>query len=263
MKKLKLVTLLLTCILFVSACSCSREKFEVTFDSNGGPSIDSVNVLKGDSVNKPTDPVREGYVFGGWFIKLDDTNSYDFSKGVTSNLTLIAKWIKISNIITVTFDSNGGSSVSATSFNEGEEVSLPTPTRSGYTFLGWYSSDTKIESVKDLKANTILTAKWQVVQSTGGSSSGSSSYKPTPKPTPTPDPTPTPTPSDTLECVIENVSGSTVGQIKIFVVKNGTKINGSCDITTESGSTITKSIDTNGYLTNKGIVKSVGNAKEA
>jgi uncharacterized repeat protein (TIGR02543 family) len=44
----------------------------------------------------------------------------------------------------------------------GSDYTLPTPTREGYTFLGWYNGDTKVESgVWDLPNDVILTARWE------------------------------------------------------------------------------------------------------
>ena len=44
----------------------------------------------------------------------------------------------------------------------GEEFTLPTLTRSGYTFLGWYNGSTKVESgTWNIASNVTLTPKWQ------------------------------------------------------------------------------------------------------
>lgn len=251
MRKFKIGALLLACILFISACSCSKEKFEVTFDSNGGPKIDNVTVSKGERVNKPTDPVREGYIFGGWFIKLDDSNSYDFSKEVTSNLTLIAKWIKVQQLITITLNSNGGSSVSNITLNEGDDVSLPTPVRSGYTFLGWYSGDTKITSTKEIVGNATLVAKWEANQAPASTtpSKPSTPYKPSTQPS-TDTPTTPETPADTYACSIEPVAGSVVGQVKVYATKNGSKISGSCTLKFDDGTSKTVSVPASGIDAN-------------
>ncbi|MCT6810981.1 MAG: InlB B-repeat-containing protein, partial [Bifidobacterium sp.] len=64
----------------------------VSFDTNGGsqaPQPQQVPYPYG-RVQRPTpDPVREGHQFDGWFIS---DIAYDFSKPVTDNLTLTAKW---------------------------------------------------------------------------------------------------------------------------------------------------------------------------
>ncbi len=65
----------------------------VTFDSNGGSMIESVDVAAGRTVPEPNPaPTRRGHTFGGWY--LSDGTAYDFETVVTGDITLIAKWMK-------------------------------------------------------------------------------------------------------------------------------------------------------------------------
>ena len=64
MKK-RFLVFLLTIIAVFTLTSCSK-KFTVTFNSNGGTSIDPVEVKKGKTVAKPADPTKEGSEFDGW-----------------------------------------------------------------------------------------------------------------------------------------------------------------------------------------------------
>lgn len=64
---------------------------------------------------------------------------------------------------TVTFDSQGGSHVSSQTVKEGTTISLPTPTRDGYKFLGWYTEadgGNKVTSLTVTK-NVTLYAHWE------------------------------------------------------------------------------------------------------
>ena len=66
---------------------------------------------------------------------------------------------------TITFNANGGtvSSTSAKTGADGKLASLPTPTRTGYTFDGWYTAatgGTKVEASKVYTANTTIYARW-------------------------------------------------------------------------------------------------------
>ena len=70
----------------------------VTLDSNGGSELQPMSVISGtklskDEIEKPT---REGYTFAGWLI---GENKYDFSKKVTSDLTLKASWVEGENVV--------------------------------------------------------------------------------------------------------------------------------------------------------------------
>ena len=73
----------------------SPTTYTVRFESNGGSAVAAESVRGGTTATKPTDPSRQGYSFQGWYT--DQTsfkNSYDFSKPVTSDMTLYAKWTK-------------------------------------------------------------------------------------------------------------------------------------------------------------------------
>lgn len=69
-----------------------KPEYTVTFITDGGSSVDSQTVLKGDSAIEPDDPTKDTYVFDGWYIDDQATEPYDFSEAVTGNLTLTARW---------------------------------------------------------------------------------------------------------------------------------------------------------------------------
>lgn len=91
-KKLAIVSLIVLSVfsLFIAGCSKKTEKYTVTFDSDGGTEIASVQVEKGKKITKPEDPSKEHYVFDGWY--LDDTEWVFESDTVTKNTALTAKW---------------------------------------------------------------------------------------------------------------------------------------------------------------------------
>ena len=84
------------------------------------------------------------------------------------------------NVYTVTFDSQGGSSVSSSQVTGGSKVTKPaTPSRSGYTFGGWYK-DSGCTNAWNFDIDTVtgdmtLYAKWT---KNNNSSGGSGSYTP-------------------------------------------------------------------------------------
>ncbi|MBQ9318479.1 MAG: InlB B-repeat-containing protein [Bacilli bacterium] len=69
----------------------------VSFDSDGGSEVAPVQIISGTTVNEDeiTVPTREGYTFTGWMI---GENKYDFSKKITSDLTLKAGWVEGENV---------------------------------------------------------------------------------------------------------------------------------------------------------------------
>ncbi|MHB8984629.1 MAG: virginiamycin B lyase family protein [Eubacteriales bacterium] len=68
--------------------------YTVTFDSQGGSSVSSINnVTSGSTISAPTAPTKTGYTFGGWYKESSCTNAWNFSTDtVTGNITLYAKW---------------------------------------------------------------------------------------------------------------------------------------------------------------------------
>ncbi|GHV40579.1 hypothetical protein FACS1894187_21640 [Synergistales bacterium] len=157
------------------------QDFTVTFDSQSGSVVAPITgIVSGATITAPTSPTRSGYIFDGWYKEASCTNIWDFSADtVTANITLYAKWTQGSaSTFTVTFDSRGGSSVSsATGIASGAIITAPTsPTRSGYTFDGWYKEAsylTKWNFLTDtVTANITLYAKWTSIGGGDGGGEG-------------------------------------------------------------------------------------------
>lgn len=86
------------------------KSFTVTLD----PSLGAVTVPFGGTVAKPADPVRSGYVFGGWFSDPALTTPWNFSSGtVTGDTTIYAKWTKVSSPVTAVSNPVTGDDVAA------------------------------------------------------------------------------------------------------------------------------------------------------
>jgi uncharacterized repeat protein (TIGR02543 family) len=108
----------------------------VSFDANGGTTVDAQTVPYEDPATEPTDPTRTGYTFAGWY---DGDTLHDFATPITGATTLKASWTK--NTYTVSFDANGGTTVDAQTVPYEDPATEPTtPTRTGYTFDGWYDA---------------------------------------------------------------------------------------------------------------------------
>ena len=68
--------------------------YTVSFNTNGGGSIDSQTIVNGQTATKPADPTLENNVFDGWYSDKELTSEYDFTTPVTGSFTLYAKWVK-------------------------------------------------------------------------------------------------------------------------------------------------------------------------
>lgn len=143
-----------------------REKYTVTWKPQNGTE-DIVQAYKyGAELNTPT-VGRAGYKFDGWYTDKDaefkTTTTVDGKRvgvPVSENLTLHAKWK--GDQYTVTLNVNGGDALSGDSTRPvtyGQPYGeLPAPTRTGYTFAGWYTekdggtkveTDTVVQAVED------------------------------------------------------------------------------------------------------------------
>jgi len=138
-------TLLLLLLLTVAFSSCKKDdpviaEYIVTFNTQGGSSIDALKVPEGGKVTKPQDPAKEDFIFSGWYKEAACTTVWDFEKEtVTGNVTLYAKWVEVARACTVTFDSKGGSEVAPSTVNKGDKLAKPAnPTKENCSFLGWY-----------------------------------------------------------------------------------------------------------------------------
>ena len=141
-------------------------KYTVTFNSYGGTPVPPAQEVEfGLTATKPADPTLKGYTFAFWYLGEDEQNAtaYDFNTPVTENITLTAKW-EI-NKFKVTFDTDGGEPIPDDQFVEwGLFVEEPTtePTKTGYTFDGWYLGDEKYDFSAAVEQNITLTAKWHI-----------------------------------------------------------------------------------------------------
>ncbi|MCL2147210.1 MAG: leucine-rich repeat protein [Synergistaceae bacterium] len=66
--------------------------YNVRFVSNGGSQTVDQRIAEGSLAVKPTNPIRSGFYFGGWYKDMDLNTVYDFSSPVTKNIALYAKW---------------------------------------------------------------------------------------------------------------------------------------------------------------------------
>ena len=95
MKIKKIIGIMTLSVMLIGISSCGNNVKEniyytVNFESNGGSEVKSI--LVDDIVTKPEDPTREGFIFEGWYLDSEFTISFDFSKGIDSNIILYAKW---------------------------------------------------------------------------------------------------------------------------------------------------------------------------
>ena len=113
--------------------------YTVTLDTAGGDPIRPIQyTVESEAFLLPT-PVRTGYIFLGWTGEgiTEPQKTMEIPQGSTGDRTYTANWQVIEyTIITLLEGGNAGSS-EVYFYTVEQTVTLPTPTRTGYTFLGW------------------------------------------------------------------------------------------------------------------------------
>ena len=135
--------------------------YTLTFDTNGGSTIAPITQDYGTAITAPADPTKTGYTFAGWTPAIPATMPAE-------NMTIKAKWTV--NQYTLTFDTNGGSTIAPITQDYGTAITAPAdPTKTGYTFAGWTPAIPATMPAENLT----VTAQWRY---NGGGSSGYSYY---------------------------------------------------------------------------------------
>ena len=149
----------------------------IAFDADGGTvSPISAKTNKYRKLDSLPTPTKTGYTFSSWHT----ATTWDIRNGVVIGInggekvtentvfnkdaTIYARYTQ--NTFTVTFDANGGtvSPTSDTTGADGRLADLPTPTRDGYTFKGWWTVGGDTVTVDWVYSqNTTIYARWEAV----------------------------------------------------------------------------------------------------
>jgi uncharacterized repeat protein (TIGR02543 family) len=174
------------CLLLVLSFSCSKsdeaelppeppqKSWTVAFNSNGGSDVSPIgNVKNGTTIDKPSDPAKDKFVFNGWYTDNESfANAWVFAESrVVSDTVLYAKWVINEEELTwtVAFNSNGGSDVSPIgNVKNGTTIDNPAdPTKEKYGFEGWYADNETFANAwvfteSKVVSDTVLYAKWVI-----------------------------------------------------------------------------------------------------
>jgi uncharacterized repeat protein (TIGR02543 family) len=174
-KKTKLFMMMSVLFLVIlSACTDGAVPVEVTitFDTNGGSSIENISYDGEQIINIPDNPTKEGYIFDGWYWDNDTferpftANSF-FDEPIQSELTVYAKWIV--NTYKVEYVDYDGTVLQTVDYDYGTDLSgvkAPAdPEKVGHSFGGWYS-DTEFTTAYTFNTmpaeDVTVYAKWTV-----------------------------------------------------------------------------------------------------
>ena len=136
--------------------------YTVTFDSDGGSSVEAQSIENGKKAAIPENPVKNGYNFLGWYI---NDIYFDFTNEISADIQLKAKWSPI--YYTVSFYSDDGSYLSSQSIQANTRVTKPEdPEKEGYEFIGWYIGESSYDFSTPVTYSFWIEAKWKNITST-------------------------------------------------------------------------------------------------
>lgn len=140
--------------------------YSITYNLNGGiNNINnplSFNIETNDFIIQS--PTKSGYSFIGWSFENDNNKVIEpqIHKGTIGNLLLTANWSE--NAYKIFLNVNGGDKLenSIVTVDFDNEYILPNPTKTAYTFVGWYEGDTLIDStgIWTYTCDKTYDAKW-------------------------------------------------------------------------------------------------------
>lgn len=142
--------------------------YTVTMDTAGGDPIRPIQyTVESEAFQLPT-PVRTGYIFLGWTGEgiTEPQKTMEIPQGSTVDRTYTANWQVIE--YTVTLDVSGGDPLDPITYTVETPVILPTPTSTGYTFLGWTGEgettpQPTVVLPKGTTGDKAYTANWKVI----------------------------------------------------------------------------------------------------
>ena len=142
--------------------------YTVTLDTAGGDPIRPIQyTVESEAFQLPI-PVRTGYIFLGWTGEgiTEPQKTMEIPQGSTGDRIYTANWQVIE--YTVTLDVSGGDPLDPITYTVETPVILPTPTSTGYTFLGWTGEgettpQPTVVLPKGTTGDKAYTANWKVI----------------------------------------------------------------------------------------------------
>ena len=159
----------------------SADSVIVRFSLGDGLYGDSQVITKGSNAERPAvNPTKTEYIFVDWYKDEGCTVVFDFSTTINTDTTIYAKWKQGTDPqaekVLVHFNSNGGSYVSSQQVEKGRTAAKPSdPTRSSYTFNGWFTDSALTTAYSfsiPVTADITLYAKWTYNGSSSGGGGG-------------------------------------------------------------------------------------------
>ena len=170
MKKRILLIALIACFIVPSiflVAGCKEDTYKLNF-YNEGSQYHSLEIKKGQKIEMPQEPTKDGFSFGGWYF--DEgvwEDEYD-GKSIKKNTTLYAKWIEVFNVY---FMGNYGEEVytqdnvliQTQEVLDGNLAQIPGDAyKAGHDFLGWTVEGEDFDFSTPITEDTIIMPKFKI-----------------------------------------------------------------------------------------------------
>lgn len=144
--------------------------YKITYNTDGGNAIkEGSYTIESEPITLPV-PVKDKHLFQGWYTNQNFSGQpvTTIPKGSTGDKILYAKWLPSYSI---SYELNGGTNAENPPLaftKESETITLPTPTRKGYSFKGWFTDQSLTGTVqtqiaKGSTGDRIYYAKWSII----------------------------------------------------------------------------------------------------
>ena len=83
---------------YYAVVSKAKQKYALSFDTQGGSSMDSITKDYGSQIAKPNDPKKDGYKFSGWSYDKAGSQAVEWPMTITANVGIYANWNEVVDI---------------------------------------------------------------------------------------------------------------------------------------------------------------------
>ena len=141
------------------------ENITITYNADGGTvSPNSVTIIPNTAIGTLPIPIKPGYDFVGWYTDKTYTTQVTPTTIFSQTTSIIAKWEQAEDIV-VTFNADGGTvSPSSKTFAPNTAIgTLPTPEKTNFFFVGWFTDNTYTTEITEdtvFLESTEIIAKW-------------------------------------------------------------------------------------------------------
>lgn len=132
--------------------------YQILFDENGGTNVPNVMIPYGETLDESMVPTREHYTFANWHtdFSLSEESIFTFDMPIEGAMTLYASWTPDEHELVLNVGTGDAMPSLATFYGE----TYPTPddaTKTGYTFVGWYTAPEGDESAVEFDFSATVT----------------------------------------------------------------------------------------------------------